>query len=162
MSEDEDEDTETGPPTLAEHQLMQRWKLRDKCLRIATYYRVLRLHDRAAHRNTMQRLRPRFANWAASLIRHTQHMARLTAHREHTQAARSTRQDLVSSSTRMHMIEPVLYRETRRRNARATETRPHRRTRLPTLVDTEISHGIYKNMRTIAARCRSWRLHDPG
>ena len=39
---------ELGPITLSDYDADRRWKLRDKCLRVATYYRVMHMRERSS------------------------------------------------------------------------------------------------------------------
>ena len=156
-------DLTTGPPTLLEHRMHMQWKLRDKCLRVATYYRVLDLHRRALRKKTLSRLRARFASWALSFVDHTKLTARQETHDALALATRHGRQGRVSANTRMGMTDVDLYREARRNTTRPrTATGPTRRILLPTHLDTEIRHRLYENMNLIATRFRMWREHDPG
>jgi hypothetical protein len=156
-------DLTTGPPTLSEHQMHMRWKLRDKCLRVATYYRVLELHRRALRKKTLSRLRARFASWALSFVDHTKLTARQEIHDALALATRHSRRDRVSANTRMGMTDVDLYREARRNTTRPRAANGStRRILLPTHLDTEIGHRLYENMNLIATRFRMWREHDPG
>ena len=153
------------PPDQQHLCALKRWMLRDKCLRVATYYRVMHLHSRARRAVTLRRLRQRFASWALSFVRHTQHSARQTAHNNHTSDLRTTRQGRVSANTHMHMHSVDLYRESRRnapRRPRAQRNQSRGRTRLPTSTDTEIGSLLYDNMCIIASRFLSWLTRNPG
>ena len=144
---------------------LTRWTYRDRCLRIATYYRVLHLHSRAQRAATLQRLRRRFASWALSFVQYIKHSARLTAHNIHTSDLRASRQGHISARTRMHMHSVDLYRESRRNMPRKLQTQrssPRRRTRLPTLIDAEVGSLLYNSMCTVASRFLSWLTRDPG
>ena len=143
---------ELGPITLSEYGADRRWKLRDKCLRVATYYRVMHMRERSRRTACMHRLRKLFAGWAASFLVHTRHAAARVVHEERTAVARAGRRGLVSAVTRMRMTAPDLYR-TERRNAprRRAPVGARRRVRLPTVVDTEIGARLYGDMCTIGS-----------
>ena len=156
----------TGPLTFAHHRVLQRWKLRDKCLRVATYYRVMHLNRRAQRAADLKRLRARFSRWAFSFIRHTQHATRQDAHDRHAAELRASRQGRVSASTRMRMHNLDLYRESRRNAPRRPHThgdgpRTHRK-RLPAQADSEIGSLLYDNMCIVASRFQLWLTRDPG
>ena len=156
----------TGPPTFANHRVLQRWKLRDKCLCVATYYRVMHLNRRAQRAADLKRLRARFSRWAFSFIRHTQHATRQDAHDRHAAELRASRQGRVSASTRMRMHNLDLYRESRRNAPRRPHThgdgpRTHRK-RLPAQADSEIGSLLYDNMCIVASRFQLWLTRDPG
>ena len=143
----------------------KRWALRDRCLRVATYYRTMHLHSQALRAANLRRLRQRFALWACSFVHHTRHTARLTAHNYRTADLRTSRHGCVSANTRMHMTAPDLYRESRCRVPRTSQSdhnHPRKRVRLPTLTDTEIGSLLYDNMCCIALRFMSWLTRDPG
>ena len=143
--EDHTTEREAGPQTNEEYQTEMRWKLRDKCLRVATFYRVMHLRARALRIATRKRLRLRFTVWSNSFIEYTRHTARQSAHDTTASHARASRQGQVSAQTRMHMTAPDLYRETRRnapRRPHATNDQPQtRRKRLTSLMDTEIGRA---------------------
>jgi hypothetical protein len=160
--QDDDDTRAYGPLTQQACRAEQRWKLRDKCLRVATYYRVMHLRHTARRREHMQTMQRKFAAWALSFIRHIKHQERLTAHNVMASRERTSRQDLVSASTRMQMRPTDLYRETRRNNARQPLQRPTRRTRLTTMTTAEIGSLIYTSMCTAASRFRMWLSRDAG
>ena len=93
----------TGPVTLATYQAVSRWQLRDKCLRVATYYRVMHMHTRAIRAARLRRLRARFSAWAPTFVMHTHEIARREVHDSRTAADRQTRGEQVSSRTRMRL-----------------------------------------------------------
>ena len=102
-----------GPITLSDYDADRRWKLRDKCLRVATFYRVRNMRERSRKAACMLRLRRLFSGWAASFLTHTRHAAMQAAHGARVAADRTGRQGRVSASTRMRMTVPDLYREKR-------------------------------------------------
>lgn len=151
-----------SPPNPQERRAEQRWKLRDKCLRIATYYRVMHLHHEATRREYKCKLQHKFARWALSFVRYVEHKERLAAHNDTTSRERASRHDLVSASTRMHMRPNDLYREARRNNARRTTRKSTRRKRLATVATAEIGSLLYASMCTAASRFRAWLSQDAG
>ena len=85
----------------SEYDADRRWKLRDKCLRVATYYRVMHMRERSRRTACMHRLRKLFAGWAASFLVHVRHAAARAVHEERAATTRAGRQGLVSAVTRM-------------------------------------------------------------
>ena len=53
MGEDE---AVLGPITLSDYDADRRWKLRDKCLRVATFYRVMHMRERSRKAACMRRI----------------------------------------------------------------------------------------------------------
>ena len=98
--------TAVAPPTLEDLRVIRRWHLRDKCLRVATYYRVMRLRARAGRAAQLVALRHRFADWAQSFVAHTHHTSRQNAHDSRAVHERASRSGHVSASTRMRMHTP--------------------------------------------------------
>ena len=141
-----------GTTTLTETE--KQWKLRDKCLRIATYYRVMAMQARSKRRIQLGLSRTLFRKWASSVIQQRNEQKRCEAHKQQSDSQRQTREGHASAQTRMHLRRPDLYIE-QRQNKKAKIAHPpagRKRKRLPTLVDTQIGHRCYEDMRTIAAR----------
>ena len=137
---------------------MQRWKIRDKCLRVATYYRVMHLEDKTLRVTRLKRLRQRFQKWALTFC---------GQHREAEAGQRTvneSREGHVSANTRRQRYAPNMYLTTRRNKPRKTNgtDTSRRRVRLATHVDSEIGIRLYGNMCNIAKQHMRWRLHDPG
>ena len=80
-----------GPITLSDYDADRRWKLRDKCLRVATFYRVMHMRERSRKAACMRRMRRLFSGWAASFLAHTQHVAMQAAHGARAAADRTGR-----------------------------------------------------------------------
>ena len=156
-------DGSVGPPALATYRAEQRWKLRDKCLRVATYYRVMHLRAHALRAASLARMQRRFAAWAPSFVEHCRLRKRREGHDVHSARERVSRQGLVSASTRMQLMAPDIYRESRRNAPRRVRQRSAGRRRLlPTLVEAEIGSRLYSNMCTIASRFMEWLARDTG
>ena len=141
-----------GTTTLTETE--KQWKLRDKCLRVATYYRVLAMQARSKRRIQLGLSRALFRTWASSVIQQRREHKRCEAHKQQSDNQRHIREGHASAQTRMHMRRPDLYTEQRqhKRAKIAQASAERKRKRLPTLTDTQIGHRCYENMRTIAAR----------
>ena len=141
-----------GTTTLTETE--KQWKLRDKCLRVATYYRVLAMQARSKRRIQLGLSRALFRTWASSVIQQRREHKRCEAHKQQSDSQRHIREGHASAQTRMHMRRPDLYTEQRqhKRAKIAQASAERKRKRLPTLTDTQIGHRCYENMRTIAAR----------
>ena len=154
------------PPEPTE--IERRWKLRDKCLRVATYYRVMHSHARAERQAKSSRVKARFRAWATSWL------AERKAEREHqgrhAGAAETERQrrgeggDQPSAHTRMETKGPDVYRAgTRRYRPRVTRDERDRRLirkkgrRIPSTVSAVIGPRLYENMTTIAKVCADER-----
>ena len=133
---------------------LARWRLRDRCLRVATYFRVMRLGETARRRARLSALRGRFQAWAVSFMRVTAERKRQSAHEQASQRQRTQRDERVCASTRMRMTAVDVYRE-ERRNVRGGQAVAlvRRRKRIPTLLDTEVGMRLYGNMREVARRC---------
>ena len=128
--------------------------LRDKCLRVATYYRGMAMQARSKRRIQLGLSRALFRTWASSVIQQRREHKRCEAHKQQSDSQRHIREGHASAQTRMHMRRPDLYTE-QRQHKRAKIAQPsaeRKRKRLPTLTDTQIGHRCYENMRTIAAR----------
>ena len=141
--------------SLSDYDADRRWKLRDKCLRVATFYRVMHMRERSRKEGCMRRMRRLFSGWAASFLAHTQHVAMQVAHGARAAADRKGR---VSASTRIRMTVPDLYREARRnapRRRAVVGARRRVRPYLPSMVDTDIGARLYGDMCTIG----SWVRH---
>ena len=154
-----------GPITLSDYDADRRWKLRDKCLRVATFYRVMHMRERSRKAAYMRRLRRLFSGWAASFLAvahaHSTWRCRLRMGRGCRAAAdRTERRGRVSASTRMWMTAPDLYREARRNAPRRRAVVGARRrvgVRLPSVVWILRSWcaSLYGDMCTIG----SWVQH---
>ena len=136
------------------------WRLRDRCLRIASYYRVMRLRQQAEERRRRARTRGRFQQWAASAV------AALAAEKASKQAAaaeadeRERRGQRVSAATRMERKNPEVYRNgVRRYKPRATNEARRRvlinkkRRKEPTIVGAEIGRRLHDIMLMVGMRC---------
>ena len=58
----------------------KRWKLRDKCLRVATYYRLMGMRSRSEHRTRLGASKKIFWTWAKSVIEQRRESKRLATH----------------------------------------------------------------------------------
>ena len=139
-----------GPITLSDYDADRRWKLRDKCLRVATFYRVMHMRERSRKAACMRTVdcavffrsgqRASLRTGARTATHGDAGSAR--PHGARAAADQWSRQGRVSAGTRMRMTAPDLYREARR-NAprRRAVVGTRRRVRLPSrvsVVDTEI------------------------
>ena len=150
-----------------------KWKLRDRCLRTATYYRVVHSHIRAAERRRMTRIKARFQRWAASWLAQekskvadTTERAQWQSHEDNERARRGT---LPSANTRMECKKPDTYRNgVRRYKPRTNQHVINRRllnkkTRKVNIVTgAEIGPRLYENMMIIAKRCERERQKGDG
>ena len=74
-----------GTTTLTETE--KQWKLRDKCLRIATYYCVMAMQARSKHRIHLGLSRTLFRKWASSVIQQRSEQKRCEAHTSNNRTA---------------------------------------------------------------------------
>ena len=121
----------------------KQWKLRDKCLKIATYYRVMAMQARSKRRIHLGLSRTLFQNGPhLSLIQQRSEQKRCEAHKLQSDSQRQTREGHASAQTHMHLRRPGLYmwpHIEQRQNKKAKIAHPpvgRKRKRLPTLVDT--------------------------
>ena len=80
---------------------LRAWRLKSQCKQIASYYRVMGSHARAAERVRLQRARGRFQRWAASFLQHQRAEAEQRASTDTAEEERRRRGDRASAGTRM-------------------------------------------------------------
>ena len=116
----------------------KRWKLRDKCLRVATYYRLMGMRSRSEHRTRLGASKKVFWTWAKSVIEQRRESKRLATHERESEQQRLNRKGNASAHTRMHIRPLDLYTEHRPHKRARTKQRPadRKRKRLPTLTQT--------------------------
>ena len=66
----------------------KRWKLRDKCLRVATYYRLMGMRSRSEHRTRLGASKKTFRTWANSVIEQRRESKRIAAHEREAERQR--------------------------------------------------------------------------
>ena len=142
----------TPTPPTKPTELQLRWQLRDKCLRVATYYRVMKLRLRAEKRDRLCNVRRTFRKWAPTAIQEMRDTTRRNTHQDAVSHQRESRAGHASASTRMNLARPNLYNEVRRYHKRQhpADGPATRRVRLATQVDTQIGLKLHANMRSIA------------
>ena len=149
--------TQVGPrvaptPPTRPTEIQLRWQLRDKCLRVATYYRVMKLRLRAEKRDRLCNIRRTFRKWAPTAVQEMRDTTRRNTHQDAVSHQRESRAGHASASTRMNLARPNLYNEVRRYHKRQHPANgpATRRVRLATQVDTQIGLKLHANMRSIA------------
>ena len=113
----EDGAAEPGEPSPE----LRPWRIRDRCLRIASYYRVMHLHEQAADRRRRAETRTRFQKWAATVVRQRRAAVAAEHAEEAAGAKRARRGGLPSGATRMAARPAGFYDGTRRYAARAPD-----------------------------------------
>ena len=152
---------------------LQRWKLRDKCLRVASYYRITHLHARASETRRWDKIKTRFQRWAASWLEHVRAEAAGVAERAQWQSnenrERSRRGVLPSANTRMECKRPDVYRSgVRRYKPRTHQNIINRRLiskkgrKINIVTGAEIGPRLYENLIIIAKRCERERQRGDG
>ena len=142
-----------GPITLSDYDADRRWKLRDKCLRVATFYRMMHMPTCVSARGRTRRVAcvrcVGFSQGGRRAFSHTHSTWRCRLHMGLGQqwTALVGRGTLVYPHARMRMTAPDLYREARRNAPRRRAVlSARRRVRLPSMVDTEIGARLYGDM----------------
>ena len=93
---------------------LARWRLRDKCLRVATFFRVMRLDEVARRRARLSVIRGRFQEWAVSFVWVAAERKRRGVHEQASRRQRAQRDERVCANTRMRMTPVGVYREEQR------------------------------------------------
>ena len=148
--------------------MLQAWRLRDRCLRVASYYRVMRLGDRAGERTHREAITARFQRWASSWLEQKRVQAAAAAEQGQRQGeeaeARQRRGELPSAATRMERKRPAVYRcgvrPYKKRTAQHVIDRRRlakRGRRVDIVAGAEIGHRLYGDMMIIEERCRQER-----
>ena len=121
------------------------WQLRDRCLRVASYYRVQHMQDKAARRERRLRIQIALRAWAKRTLEET----RRQQHREAGKRAR----------------DPKSYKETQTRKQRATQeemiVRANRkRTRTQITTAAETGRRMMITITEMAERVKRQRLME--
>ena len=145
----------------------RRWRLQGQCLRVASYYRVMRCHGRATERERLRVARGRFQWWAASYLRHVKEERGARAADAAADAERRRRGELASANTRMARMPARVYRSgVRTYTPRAAQhvidrrllgTAP-RRTQITSAA--EIGPRLHELFGEVATRCVAERTGD--
>ena len=138
----------------------QRWKLRDRCLRIASYYRVMNSCAVASERKRLRYIKDRFQRWATSWLNKLSTEADAGRREEIVEEERGRRGDQPSANTRMEPRRPDMYRGgVRRYKPRARPEERHKRLirkqlrRTSITVTAQIGPRVHEDMLIIAYRC---------
>ena len=147
QTEPEDEATSMGQEETTEEEQAQwrAWQLRDRCLRVATYYRVQHMQSRAARRERRLRVQVALRAWAKQTLETT----RQQQHREAGKRAR----------------DPITYKETPTRKQRATPEEMiiranRKRTRIQTTTAAETGRRLMAMVTETAERVKRQRMME--
>ena len=157
-----DDDAEDTQPV----GLLRAWRFRSQCLQVASYYRVMRSHERAAKQRRLQVARGRFQRWAASVLQHQRSEADRRASAEATAEERQRRGGLTSARTRMAQKPKDVYRSgVRSYKPRDPQhiidaRRLGRKCRTQITSAAEIGPRLHENFEMIALRCVDERRGD--
>jgi len=146
----------------------KNWKLRDKCLRVASYYRVLHSGARAGERVRREVTLARFRRWASTWLEQRKAQAADAAEQAQQQRAevdeRQRRGGQPSAATRMERKRADIYRNgVRHYKPRAAQHVINRRLimrrgrRVDIVAGAEIGPRLYENIKLIAERCEQER-----
>ena len=147
QTEPEDEAANVGQEETTEEEQAQwhAWQLRDRCLRVATYYRVQHMQSRAARRERRLRVQDALRAWA----KQTLETIRQQQHREAGKRAR----------------DPITYKETPTRKQRATPEEMiiranRKRTRIQTTTAAETGRRLMAMITETAERVKRQRTME--
>ena len=134
-----------GQTTEEEQAQWRMWQLRDRCLRVATYYRIQHMQRKAARRERKLRVQVALRAWA----RRTLEATRQQQHRETAKRAR----------------DPITYKETPTRKQRATPEEMiiranRKRTRIQTTTAAETGRRLMAMITETAERVKRQRTME--
>ena len=85
-----------GTITLSDYDADRRsGSCENKCLRVATFYRVMHMRERSRRAGRMREMRRLFSGWAASFLTHTRQVAMQAAHEARAAVDRTGRREYV-------------------------------------------------------------------
>ena len=141
--------------------LLRAWRLRSNCLRVATFYRVMHSHERAATRRRREISQGRFQKWATSVIQERRDAAAQQAADDAAEERRrgSSSQPRTAAGTRKGRMSSDVYTAgTRTYKARAPKHIMNERLlamkhRTQITSAAEIGPRLHETFMEIARRC---------